>query len=161
MYGLGKSYDWHEELFQPPPTQGHNLSLSGGNEKNQYFLSANVLQQEGLVINSGYKNYSIRANISGQVKNWFKIGTTTFAFKSRQNKIPGSVFSAAYQISPLGKMYEDEENPSEPHYTLYPMSPDMYIANPFTELEIRDQIDNMRIMNSTYFEFSFLKGFKY
>ena len=159
MYNMGKSYDWQKEMFKSALMHGHNLSLTGGNEKTQYYLSANWVDQEGLVEHSGFERKSVRANISSSVNDWFKIGTNVFVTRSSQDRIQNSVFSAAFQVSPLGKMYEDETTKTT--YTLYPMKPDEYIANPFTEIEIKDQRDRTRLMNSTFVEISFLKNFSY
>ncbi|MBN2166093.1 MAG: TonB-dependent receptor [Marinilabiliaceae bacterium] len=159
MYNMDKSYNWQEELFQPAPITGHNLSVSGGNEKTQYYLSLNILDQTGLIKNSGFGRQSARANISSDVKEWFRIGTNLFVTRSEQDKIRDGIFSSAFQISPLGKMYNDEETKEQ--YTLYPMDPDTYIANPFTELEIKNQIVKTRLMNSSFIEISFLNDFKY
>ena len=159
MYNMGKSYNWQEELFQTAPMTGHNLSMTGGTEKTQYYLSANWVDQTGLVKNSGFERQSVRANISSQVNDWFKIGTNMFMRKSTQDVIPDGIFRSAFQISPLGKMYEDET--TQDRYTLYPMDPDTYIDNPFTEIEIKDQRDRTRLMNNTFIELSFLKHFSY
>ena len=159
MYNMNKSYDWQKELFQSAPMYGHSLSMTGGNEKTQYYLSANWIDQTGLVKKSGFERESVRANISSSINDWFKIGTNTFVTKSSQDRLQDGIFSAAFQISPLGKMYLDETTKAK--YTLYPMSPDEYIANPFTEIEIKDQRDRTRLMNSTFAEITFLKNFSY
>jgi len=159
MYNMGKSYDWQEEMFRTAPMQSHSLSLNGGNEKTQYYVSANYVDQTGLVKNSGFERKSVRANVSSQVTDWLKFGTSLFALQSTQDCIQNSVFSASFQISPLGKMYEDENTKEK--YTLYPMNPDTYIGNPFTDMEIKDQREKTRVMNSTFMEISFLKDFMY
>jgi len=159
MYNMGRSYNWQKELFETAPMQGHSLSMNGGNEKTQYYISVNLLDQTGLVKNSGFERQSIRANITSDVKKWFRIGTNMFATRSSQERIPSGIFRSAFQISPLGKMYLDENEKET--YTLYPMDPDTYIANPFTELVIKDQRDKTRLMNSTFIELSFLRNFSY
>jgi TonB-linked SusC/RagA family outer membrane protein len=159
MYNLGKSYDWQEELFQSAPMHSHSLSLNGGTDKIQYYLSANLIDQKGLIKNSGYQRQSVRANVSGSVNKWFKIGTNLFISRGVQDVVQDAVFSSSFQLSPLAKMYEDETTREK--YTLYPMNPDTYIANPFTEIEIKDKRNTTRVMNSTFLEFKFLKDFTY
>jgi TonB-linked SusC/RagA family outer membrane protein len=159
MYNSGKSYNWQNELFQTAPMQNHSLSLNGGNEKTQYYLSASITDQTGLVKKSGFQRQSVRANINSNVTKWLSVGTNLFATRSLQKCVQSSIFSAAFQISPLGKMYEDET--TQDKYTLYPMNPDTYIANPFTELEIKDYRNKVRLMNSTFVEIKFLKDFSY
>jgi TonB-linked SusC/RagA family outer membrane protein len=46
---------------------GHNITLSGGQEKNRYFLSAGYLNEKGLVINNDYTRYNLRLNLENQL----------------------------------------------------------------------------------------------
>lgn len=42
--------DWYQQMYRAwAPSQEHNLSINGGNEKATYYLSAGYLGQEGLV----------------------------------------------------------------------------------------------------------------
>ena len=159
MYNLSKSYNWQEELFQSAPMQSHGLAINGGDEKTQYFFSVNWLDQTGLIKKTGFDRKSVRTNISTKATDWLTVGTNLFATKSNQQRVQDGIFSAAFQISPLGKMYLDETTKEK--YTLYPMSPDNYIANPFTDIEMKDYRERTRIMNSTFLELHFLKNFSY
>ncbi len=159
MYNLGKSYDWQKELFQSAPMQNHSLSLNGGTENIQYYLSVGLIDQKGLIKNSSYQKQSVRANISGNITDWLKIGTNLFLVRGVQERVPSSVFMSAFQISPLGKMYLDETTKEQ--YTLHPMDPDVYIPNPFTEIEIKDERTNIKLLNSTFLELKLLKDFTY
>lgn len=169
MYNLGKSYNWLEEITRNAPVQGHNLSLSGGDEKTQYFLSASLVDQTGIIYNSDFSRMSVRANVSSKFTDWIKVGTNILVTRSVRNEVPGGIFDErttfggiftySYQLSPLGKKYEDELNPKE--YTLYPMYPDEFIANPFTEIEIKDRNQWTKFLNSTYIELTPVRGLTY
>ena len=54
--------DWYHSVFRAAPTMSHNISLSGGNEKGKYLLSLNYLDQQGTLINTYLKRYTIRSN---------------------------------------------------------------------------------------------------
>uniref|UniRef100_UPI0039A53777 hypothetical protein n=1 Tax=Ornithobacterium rhinotracheale TaxID=28251 RepID=UPI0039A53777 len=42
--------DWYRQMYRDwAPSQEHNLSINGGNDKTTYYLSANFLGQEGLM----------------------------------------------------------------------------------------------------------------
>ncbi len=159
MYNMGKSYNWLDEVTRKAPIQSHNLTLSGGDEKTQYYLSASTVDQTGVIYNSDFSRNSVRANISSKFNNWIKIGTNIMYSRSIQNQVPDDIFIYTYQLSSLGKKYEDEENPGE--YTLYPMYPDEYIANPFTEIEIIDKNQRDKLLNSTFIELTPLAGLTY
>ncbi len=60
----GGSTDWQEELTRTAITQNHNLVLSGGTSKLNYYASLGLQDQEGIVYNSGLKRTSARINIT-------------------------------------------------------------------------------------------------
>ena len=67
--------DWQDEIFQNAMQQDYNLSVSGGDDKGYYSFSGNYTDQDGIIKNSGYKRYTLRANISRHVYDWLEIGT--------------------------------------------------------------------------------------
>ncbi|MBN8857492.1 MAG: TonB-dependent receptor [Sphingobacteriales bacterium] len=84
---LGKGYDWQEAVLQTGLTQNHSLSVSGGDAKSQYFLSANYLDQEGVVLNSGFKRFVGRANYDRTIVQGLKVGISLTGSKSTQNTL--------------------------------------------------------------------------
>ncbi|HEY0175917.1 MAG TPA: SusC/RagA family TonB-linked outer membrane protein, partial [Pedobacter sp.] len=58
--------NWQDEIFQTAPMQSHTLSVSGGSDHIQFYMSGNYLDQDGIVINSGYKKYNGRINLDAQ-----------------------------------------------------------------------------------------------
>lgn len=71
---FGEGTNWQKEIFQTAPIQNHQLSFNGGTPDLQYAISANYFDQDGIVINSGLKRYSARANIDAKVNDRIKIG---------------------------------------------------------------------------------------
>src|SRR5262249_32675604 len=66
--------DWQKEAFKTAPFQNYETSVSGGTDNVRYFFSGNYLNQQGVLINSGYKNYSARANIEVNANKKLKFG---------------------------------------------------------------------------------------
>ncbi len=54
--------DWQDAIFRTGFVQDYTLSYSGGNDTGNYVLSAGFQDQEGVIINTGFKRYSFRAN---------------------------------------------------------------------------------------------------
>ena len=54
-------------VLQVAPQKQYQLTATGGNENVKYFLSAGYLNQEGIVINSYFSRYSLRANIEAKL----------------------------------------------------------------------------------------------
>jgi len=49
------------------PQQQYQLTATGGNENMKYALSGEYFNQQGIIINSDFKRYSVRANIDAQL----------------------------------------------------------------------------------------------
>lgn len=56
-----------DAVLRTAPVQHYQLSASGGTEKVRYALSGEYLTQDGIIINSDFKRYSVRANIDAQL----------------------------------------------------------------------------------------------
>lgn len=53
---LGKiNTDWYDEIFRVGKSQSYSVSLSGGNERTQYYASASYSSQEGVMPNNKYE----------------------------------------------------------------------------------------------------------
>jgi TonB-linked SusC/RagA family outer membrane protein len=59
--------DWQNELHQEPLIQNYQLDVSGGSANVKYLLSANYLDQPGLILNQYYKRTTLRANIDAKI----------------------------------------------------------------------------------------------
>lgn len=66
--------NWQDSAFRTAPFQNYELSVSGGTDNIRYFASGNYLNQEGALLNTGYTNYSARANVEATVAKRFKLG---------------------------------------------------------------------------------------
>lgn len=83
--------DWQDEAMRTAITQNHNLSFTGGNEKNSYGVFLNYADQEGVIKESYLKRYSGRFVMDSQVKDWLKVsGGITFNH-IEENRVDGSV----------------------------------------------------------------------
>ncbi|MEO8110097.1 MAG: TonB-dependent receptor [Ginsengibacter sp.] len=71
---LGKGTDWLNTLFRSAPIQNYSLSYSGGSAKSNYYVSGSILNQDGIVIHTGYKRYTIQFNTDTKLFDWLKFG---------------------------------------------------------------------------------------
>lgn len=85
--------DWTDELFQNNLRQEYNLSVSGANEKLNYYMSAGYLDDQGIVPNSGFQRYSARLKADYQVKPWLKMSGNVSFSPLRQ---PGTGYRKRY-----------------------------------------------------------------
>jgi TonB-linked SusC/RagA family outer membrane protein len=89
----GKSTtDWYEATFEGSPTHRHTVNFEAGNEKGSFYLSLNMLNDDGILKGNKdyYKRLSPMLNADYNIKPWLKIGTTnTFEKWERQSIADG------------------------------------------------------------------------
>jgi TonB-linked SusC/RagA family outer membrane protein len=70
------TYDHAEEIFHNGYTTDNNLTVSGGNDRTQFFLSGGYNYNKGIVVgdNNHYRRISVRFNGSQQITDKLKIG---------------------------------------------------------------------------------------
>ena len=73
LEGLTDQTDWFDEVYKTGQTQNYQVSVSNGNEKMKYFLSAGYLEEKGILEGTYFKRYSFRANIDNQIRSWLNV----------------------------------------------------------------------------------------
>jgi len=66
--------DWQDAIERKGQMQNYEISASGGTDAVKYFVSGNYANQESFVINTGYKSYSMRANVEIAASKKIKFG---------------------------------------------------------------------------------------
>lgn len=75
--------NYQDLLFRTAISHNLQLSMSGGTEDFNYFVSGNYLNQEGVVQTTGYQRFSIRSNVNAKITNKFKVGTNIYASRGK------------------------------------------------------------------------------
>ena len=70
---LGKGTNWQDAVFQTAFQHSHQVSAQGGSEKVQYYVSGSFMDQQGTIIGSEFKRFSVRSNLDAQLKKWLKL----------------------------------------------------------------------------------------
>ncbi len=76
--------NWQDEIFQSGLMQNYDLSVSGGGENSNFRISGGYMNQEGILVETGFERYSFRANSNFTVGK-FKIGETLAISFNNQN----------------------------------------------------------------------------
>lgn len=66
--------DWMDAMFDPAIKQSYQVSVRGGSDRTTYFMSARYLDQDGIFINTHFKQINFRANIESRINDWFTAG---------------------------------------------------------------------------------------
>ena len=83
----GAGADWQDAALRTATTQNHQLSISGGDEKTRYLISGNISDQDGILVNTGFKRYTGRVNLERNLFDNFTVGVNITAGKAIQNGI--------------------------------------------------------------------------
>lgn len=77
--------NWTKSVTHPGLYQSYNLSTSGGTKKLTYFLSGNVINQDGIIKNTGFKKYQARINVNKNFSDKLNMGLVLNASHHRQD----------------------------------------------------------------------------
>ncbi|MFC0515243.1 SusC/RagA family TonB-linked outer membrane protein [Mucilaginibacter angelicae] len=107
--------DWFHEIFKSAPIQSHNITASGGNDKSTYLMSVNYFNQQGTLIDTYMKRYSVRANTAFAVGKHVRVGENAYIFYKRtpnlsNNQNEGNGISYAYRQPPIIPVYDIKGN---------------------------------------------------
>ena len=91
-------FDYQDDIFQTASQYNTSVSLSGGDERTQFFLSGSLQDQEGVVRANEYRRQNVRLNLDRQLLNWLKLGASTSYVTSRSNLTPNGGLVANYGV---------------------------------------------------------------
>lgn len=105
--------DWQKEAYRQAAIQNHQISISGGNDKTTFFVSANYFKQDGVIKQSSFDRTTFRINFDHYISDKFKIGTTTTFSSLSNNRVPTSgnndgVTSAAQSALPIMPIFQED-----------------------------------------------------
>ena len=144
----------------------YNLSISGGNEGIRYALSGEYFDQDGIILNSNFKRYSVRANFDAQLTKRLSVRMNINPSYVRNNNVIAQGGGAGASTSIIGSATS-----AQPYYPLYnpdgsyfvyqniDASTDLY--NPVAlALEKTDVSSLTRILSNVNAEYKILEGLK-
>lgn len=102
--------DWVGALLNKAAiTVANEVSISGGNDKSNFYLNLEYTKQNGVAKNSGYDRKSIRFNFEHRPTSWFKLGINSMLSYNIQ-KYSSADFLKTIAISPLNPIRDIEGN---------------------------------------------------
>ena len=70
--------NWMEEVFNSSALlQSHEISVSGADEKSNYYISGGYYNQDGTAVGSMFERFSFRSNFDRKAASWLKVGSNT------------------------------------------------------------------------------------
>lgn len=151
--------DWQDEIFRTAAMRNYQLSFSGSSDKTRYYLSGGFFDQDGIILNSGYKRYQFRLNLDQQLANKIRIGTNmnfsrsddNRSVQSESNLNNGGVVSGSVAQIPILPIRRADGK--------YAINPYLALDNPIGNLMETHNIANIyQIIGNIYGEADILKN---
>ena len=79
--------NWPREVFQHGNQVNYQLSIAGGSEKSQHYVSLSYLKQTGIVKPATFERYGGRVNLSTKATDWLTLVTNTAISRSKNNDV--------------------------------------------------------------------------
>lgn len=86
-------YNYFDQIFRTGYGTDNNLSVSGGRDNTQYYVSFGYLKNEGIIKGTDFTRYNLRARVDQRLASWAKISVGLSYINSLSNeKANGNVF---------------------------------------------------------------------
>jgi len=141
----GNLLDYEEEFYgETGLLSNTQLSASGGNESTQFYISAGLQTEEGIIKRTGFDRNNIRLNLDHSISNNISVSSTSNyirtnsnrGFTGNQNGTGGSIgYNIAY-VPSYADLRPDESG-------IYPNNP-YFAENPYA---LRDNAVNDQLVN--------------
>ena len=111
-------YTWADVILRTGQSQRHQISVSGGGDKNTFNISAYIQDTKGVVQRDNFKKYNLRSNVTIDISQWLTLGTlNTFTYSDNSGSVPKFVDS--FNKSPLWRPWNPDGsiniNPAGPN----------------------------------------------
>ncbi|MFT4092536.1 MAG: TonB-dependent receptor [Niabella sp.] len=151
----GEGTDWQAAAFQTAPMQSHSLSILTGTGKTSIAISGNYLDQDGVIINTGYKRISTRFNVDHQYNSKLRLNASIVATRATGDIAPNSIIQGLLFTPPSLPIYQDDGSfvVNSPFETIY--------ANPINTLyNVTNESITNRLLGNISGEYTVLPGLK-
>jgi len=89
-------YDYQDDIFRTAIGTENNLSVSGGTENTQYYVSGNFLDNQGIVGGTDFRRAGLRVKLDQKLNNWLKMSVGTNYILSTSQEVPNGGINEAY-----------------------------------------------------------------
>ena len=131
----GANTDWIDAITRSAVQTSHQLTVSGGNDRTQFYLSGGYYDQDGIIKNTNYHRYNLRSNLSHKLNKRISLSTNIALSYSanRRSTGDGNIYSPwvnALKASPDYAIYDKNGDYNSVNASLY---------NPLNLIENQEQ----------------------
>lgn len=154
--------DWQDQIFRTGGIQNYQLSVAGGSDAVNYYLSGSYFDQKGVIINSNFNRFSLTSNVDVKASDRFRLGLNLFAQRNSSDGVrtqegsggltPG-VVASAFKFEPDQPIYKPDgtftvARMNDPHDNPYAVATqlvneavvDRFQANVYAEYDILESL---------------------
>lgn len=156
----GQGYDWYDAMLRSAPISDYSLSINSNKEKVSTAVTAGFFQQKGVLLNSYYKRFSVRANTLFRINDNIRVGLNvapTYSFDNTPSSdgqffgSGGLLYNAILTPPILPYQNQDGSYPvtvTTPGVTTFP-TPNWVRS----VQDITSKTNNSRLLSNTYIEY--------
>jgi TonB-dependent starch-binding outer membrane protein SusC len=160
---FGNGTNWMKEISRTAAIWNNQLTISGGTNNAKYAVMGNYLDNEGVIINTNFKRYSLRLNLDNSLfngkanlTNSWNFARTTSSNVPTDRGGPGGIVITALGLDPTIPVYD---NLGDYNYPLYD---GRFTINPVAEAkEGVDRDGTNRFFGTTALTISIAKDLKF
>ncbi|MDR2810258.1 MAG: TonB-dependent receptor, partial [Tannerellaceae bacterium] len=153
--------DWQKEIFRTAPIQRYEVSFNGGTEKLRYMLSGSYTTQDGVIMYTDFKRYTMRANIENTALKWLTIGAHVSATRTDSHQAEDGTINSNTPVAqiilaaPVKPIYKEDGS-----YELY-SDVEGRRENPYASIKeiINNDVRN-RFTSNAYADVTFIPELK-
>ena len=114
---LKNNTNWLDLAFRTGITQNHTVSVSGGSDKTQFYVSGNYYKEQGTLIDNSKTAYNLRSNLTTKLSDKVKL-SVLFNTIYTQNDNPTNLFTGnalydAYLSMPFDPAFNADGTPTD------------------------------------------------
>lgn len=107
--------DWFDEYFGPAVVQNYNLGIQGGSETARYYIGTGALLQEGIILETDFKRFSLRANSEFKITDKIRFGENVSIAFTKTREVGGNQdveggTAALYRMQSIIPVYDEAGN---------------------------------------------------
>jgi len=106
----GANTDWYDAITKRSLQLNQNISISGGGDNINYFLSAGYVGDGGIIKTNDFKRFTLRSNNEYKISSQLKLSTLASYSRTTLRDVNLDVFNIAYRAAPyvpskVGNLY--------------------------------------------------------
>ncbi|WP_162418600.1 SusC/RagA family TonB-linked outer membrane protein [Cyclobacterium roseum] len=135
----GRFTDWLDLAIQSGSQQDHQVSVSGGTDKINYYVSGSFFNEDGYIPGTNFERTSVRVNLESQLTDKLRLGLSGTVSLSERNQMSNAPYNNSLGYSPLVGPTDEEGN-----FLAFPNPREGLLANPLLNYQPYQYVDETR-----------------